>query len=138
MSEKEVLKVVCIREGGVWIAQSIEQDMRVWIAQAIEQDMCAQAREGESAIDAVQQLGLLFDCRDLAVQREGGEQPHGPVAKLPETPVEYRQMYDLGKPLNELPSTFVQPELYPLGDKRLADVRVYEGEHLYWKPRRAG
>lgn len=76
-----VLVLVC-REESSWVAQAIVEDV---------------ASQGATMLDAVADLGRMFDARDhlLASDPE--------IASNPRAPVEYERAFSVGHPVGDLP-----------------------------------
>ena len=85
------LTVLACREGSSWVVQAIEQDV---------------ASQGASMIEALIDLGRMFDARDAIVAAEPN------VAPVPRAPAAYELAISQG----------LYVGLLPLGVVRVADV----------------
>ena len=87
------MTILACREGSSWVVQAIEQDV---------------ASQGASMIEALVDLGRMFDARDVIVAIESN------VAPVPRAPAEYELAISQG----------LYVGLLPLGAVRVADVYI--------------
>ena len=87
-----MMSVLACREGSSWVVQAIEEDV---------------ASQGKSLIEALADLGRMFDARDQIIA-ESVE----PIAPNPRAPVEYEHAIFAGAYIGRL----------PLGSVRVAHV----------------
>lgn len=87
------MTVLACREGSSWVVQAIEQDV---------------ASQGASMLDALVDLGRMFDARDAILTVETN------IAAVPRAPVEYEQAISQGHYVGIL----------PLGAVRVAQVYI--------------
>jgi hypothetical protein len=88
------LAVLACREGSQWVVQAIEEDV---------------ASQGDSLLDALVDLGRMFDARDLIIA-ESAE----PIVPNPPPPAEYVHAFAGGHCVGVL----------PLGAARVAQVHI--------------
>ncbi|HSX22853.1 MAG TPA: hypothetical protein VLE97_08790 [Gaiellaceae bacterium] len=86
-----VISVLACREGSSWVVQAIEEDV---------------ASQGQALLDALADLGRMFDARDQLLAADPS------IAPNPRTPAEYEQAFAAGYSIGDL----------PLGRTRLARV----------------
>lgn len=99
-----MLSVLACREGSFWVVQAIEEDV---------------ASQGSVLLEALADLGRMFDVRDQLLATESS------IAPNPRAPVEYEQAIKQGHPIG----------LLPLGSVRVA--QVYLGISPFEKGRSA-